>query len=504
MKKHLYAIIIPIFCLTGTSTKAQFLSFKKPANALRSYTIRTGEGDKLQNFVNFTELERTGQDSFFYRLSVMDEQLSKAGHIDFSDAYLKPMAAARGAGLLCIAYLRTEKPRIKLFQKPQTEGELFFQFIDSAGTIRYTFSRTVDLLADAANVGIRNPAVLRYVEGAGFLYAYGDGRPRESTMRPGNYKDDGLTDKIGLLDTQGREIWRSQTRERLSYQLQIRANHEHVWLLRERNRSVVPAEFEMNIFNMHDGKLQAVQELRHYKNDQLNNLLFDLDQQQQPVMAGITSTDEKTAKAFAEVISPGRRGLTLQITFRELLRDKYKDIYIARWKDTALSWQLFPLSDTSKLTRDLSIDMMNNAFVPCYSFLDSLNTVRFLGPLFNSAGSGFETHTIGQMRLDNSGQLVMEQTYNTDTVERIFQNTHILLVPRLYSSYFKIGGRNYIAIGDAKNMRIIDYRTQKIIKQIRRKTDDVNRTFFCSRDGHISIMETDALGNTNVFIEPID
>lgn len=509
MKPIASLLFILLLCTEGN---AQLLSQKRKNDAINTTSLRIYRNECISDFVEITEMELLEKDSMHYRINLYDDMVQEAGHIDFNDKYLTPYAAASGAGLLCIAYLRTEQRGAKngagiFFTKlPKPQGEIYLQFIDSSGKIVHEYTETVKTSDSFGYWILRNKVVLTYVAGQGFAFAYGDGQPGAGMyLSQGYYKKTGIGNKMTFLNEKGEKKWQLEFSECYPDDLRLLATDRYLYLLRRVNKNALPAVNEMLIIDHTSGKLESQQLIYPHKNEQLNCLEFRLDARQEPVLSGIITSGTNTSWAMDKVLYPGKYSIEQKILFNMLLSKHYEALVNIRWSDTQALHTLVRLQDTTALTREAGIDATDRQVILCKAYTDSLGDTYFWGPVYEHVKfGGNASYHYAQLRLSEEKQLVFDHLYAADTVEALLGRVYLALVPRLFNSYFKIAERPYIAIEDERALRIYNFRTRETVREVKLMEDGLIRRFFCTRPGHVSMREWDLSGNRRVFVEPID
>ncbi|HTN16502.1 MAG TPA: hypothetical protein VL092_02400 [Chitinophagaceae bacterium] len=499
--------------LLGTQGNAQLISSKRKNDATNTTSLPIHQNEYISDFVEITEMELLKKDSIHYRIKLYDDMLKELGHIDFNDKYLTPYAAASGGGLLCIAYLRTEQRGTKagagiFFSKlPKPEGEIYLQFIDSSGKIVQEYTEAVKTSDSFGYWILRNPVVLSYVAGQGFVFAYGDGQPGAGMYsHRGFYKKTGIGNKMTFLNEKGEKKWQLEFSECYPDNLRLLTTGQYLYLLRGVNKNMIPAVHEMLIINSASGKLESQQLIYPHKEEQLNCLEFRLDSRKEPVLSGIVTSGTHTSWAMSKVLNPLKYSFEQKILFKMLLSKHYEALVNIRWKDTQALQTLIRLQDTTALTREAGVDATDKQAIVCEAYTDSLGDTYFWGPVYEHVKSkGNVSCRYVQLRLSPEKRLTLDHLYPADTVKAPAGITYLVWVPRLFNSYFKIAERPYVAIGDEKALRVFNFRTGETVREVKRREDGlITRRFLCTRPGHVSTVEWDFSGNRNVFVEPVD
>lgn len=485
---------------------AYTLSFPAIAQ-LRSYAFRINEGGKLLESITVRCLERIDRDSLHYRVEVADEQFRSLGKIEFNDLQLEPMSAAKGDGLLCIAYLRHQPSSLDFLSAVKKPAELYFQFIDSSGKILFDHHAPATAIVEKNIWRLRNPICLYFVKGQGFLYAYGEGQAAEGTIvYHGMYQKSRLSDKVGLLAPDGKRKWLCEIPCGLSSNLRLLGNTRNAWLLRTANTGIFPELQEITRLDMETGQIVDSQLLLPEQKAEFNNLMFEFDHKGRPSLAGLLITRKTQADAYDEVRRADQSSRAYRVNLRAMLRDVYAGLCTIYWEDKQAHTFIYPFEEQGFPNTQLEFDSTETRLLPCHALKDTAGNTHFFGPLYREQRKAvLYSPGYGQITLDEQGRLLKTLSYPTDTVRNIFINSDVRAAARVFCSYFPIVGKPYLAIGDESTLNIVDYRNCKKVHQLKRSSEQtLYRFFYCSRDGHISVYERNAAGEVVIYEEPLE
>ncbi|KAI9449600.1 hypothetical protein F5148DRAFT_1291362 [Russula earlei] len=179
--------------ITSYSTsmaKAQSKVFKEVDDEISSTMKVISQDGALVGYLAFTKLEKASEDSFNYRISIMDENLNDIGKINFKEEKLDLQAVAFEGDVLCLAYLKSniigEEFKNRKSYKSATQSaknSIFTQFLTLDGKIIKTDSKNVEIDIDAYPTGmakrsavgaLKHGIQLGNIPQKGFACFYGD------------------------------------------------------------------------------------------------------------------------------------------------------------------------------------------------------------------------------------------------------------------------------------------------------------------------------------------
>src|SRR6187551_3928732 len=105
MKKTSFLSIALFACLN--CLHAQTKVFKEVSDEISSQIKIIKQDNALVGYLAFTRLEKASQDSFNYRITIMDENLNDIGTVNFREEGLTLQDIAFEQDALCLAYLKS-------------------------------------------------------------------------------------------------------------------------------------------------------------------------------------------------------------------------------------------------------------------------------------------------------------------------------------------------------------------------------------------------------------
>src|SRR3954463_11718875 len=104
MRKFVVAVcMLLLVCSTWSQSKV----FKQVGDEISSTMKVITQDDALVGYLVFTKLEKASEDSFNYKISIMDENLNDIGTVNFREENLTLQAVSFDQDVLCLGYLKS-------------------------------------------------------------------------------------------------------------------------------------------------------------------------------------------------------------------------------------------------------------------------------------------------------------------------------------------------------------------------------------------------------------
>src|SRR3954447_8260616 len=104
MKKFAIAVCM---LLLVCGARSQSKVFKQVGEEISSTMKVVTQDDALVGYLVFTKLEKVSEDSFNYKISIMDENLNDIGTVNFREENLTLQAVSFDQDVLCLGYLKS-------------------------------------------------------------------------------------------------------------------------------------------------------------------------------------------------------------------------------------------------------------------------------------------------------------------------------------------------------------------------------------------------------------
>jgi len=207
-------VLISFIAFAALYSNAQTKIFKEVDGEVLSQMRTIRQDNILIGYLVFTQLEKATEDSFNYRITILDENLNDIGTVNFRQLKLDLQAVAFEQDVLCLGYLKTNLIGYTFKSKQEFRAALdsnqtaiYTQFIGLDGKIIKTNSVAANItIADAKDEWwvravdawgiLHNTIQLQNISETGFACFYGDRR-----------------NHLMVFDTKGNVLWKKQVTE---------------------------------------------------------------------------------------------------------------------------------------------------------------------------------------------------------------------------------------------------------------------------------------------------
>ncbi|HUB59730.1 MAG TPA: DUF6770 family protein [Puia sp.] len=275
MKNTIYVLFL---LLIIDNVNAQTKVFRQVVEDMSTQLETIRQDGNLVGYLAFNQLERSSEDSFHYRINIMDENLNDIGSVEFKEEKLFLKAVAFEGDVLCLAYIKSNfagrEFRTARQVRQATEAartSLFTQFIGLNGKIIGGRNFRMDVKPDAeweggwsrkmiGNGRLKQPVQLRNITGKGFACFYGD----DSKNR------------LLVLNTNGTVGWQKVVHDDAEG-FNLLTSGPEVSLLLKKKDQMVEGGFELLSYNSADSSAYPRLILKDRKGNSLKVLAFDND-----------------------------------------------------------------------------------------------------------------------------------------------------------------------------------------------------------------------------------
>ncbi len=473
--------------LLGVVSYAQTKVFKEVSEEISSQVKAITQDNALVGYLVFTKLEKAAENTFNYKITIMDENLNDIGTVKFTEAYITLEDVSFEQDVLCLAYTKisntlvpNENPKKKPVEKQK--DELFIQFISLDGKIIATHSNDVSLTGTT------------YLTGSGFsaryTYVYGlkHGLQVRNIAKTGFavYYGDNLKDAFMVFDTKGNLLWTKKlTLNGDRYYLHTAGSN--IYILTKVNDLAPEGGYTLHTYSTTDSMAYFRYDLKDKKGNWLKVLTFD--------------NDPNTGKAYLTgcIINPDRQ--KDYTTARDYSNGPYIGLFTLNVgnnsKEMANIYSYWNTNTIAGVSEDGLFTMPDNNFYVRYStaFKDYEGNTVFAGsavvekkllgiPKYKLADGVFiKQDSKAQLKLDNNVQCDESSYFGPAGTIAGFDK----------KGFYKVTNNetktNYIIIDDDDNTFIYNVNTKKIMRTIQHKEGKIKTNVFPAKEGHVMISE---------------
>lgn len=514
MRKLVLMLLLTIAAITSN---AQSKVFKEVSDEIAS-TVRVLTQDKtLVGYLSFTRLEAIAEDSFSYKITIMDENLNDIGTVSFKEVSLQLHDVSFENDVICLSYFKSnflgkQMKNRKELNKLTKEAKFYtlLQFMDLTGKIFKTNETNVNTKPDQhANAApdlfsislvgyasLAQPIKIANVRETGFSIFYGDDES--------NY--------LSLYNFMGEEIWKKKiVKDKSAYYTMFTSKND-VFLLKVGLLINSGSGDQVTGYNVKDNAETLQYSLKDSKTgNRLKVINFNYDPiTKMPYLTGmIVSTSNTvsyspTAKQLNKGFYKGVFTINFTGSTRKSLVEKF-----SYWSDESKEPMINAkgkFSDTkcyfdgTQAFKDFS---GNTYFIgtgvrkkpKIGSMISTLVTLPFILPPLIIAGGGYNKYSAQDAMLikqNAKGDLSLENTIEGEKIKIIMKgSSSVSAVDR--KSYSHVTNEdaktNFIIMKDNSKITIYNVNKKKTVRTIPYKDGNVITNILPAKEGHIMVSE---------------
>jgi hypothetical protein len=506
MKKWL--AIALLFLGITRSAQAQTKVFKEIGEEISSQVKAIVQDNALVGYLVFTQLERASEDSFNYKISIMNENLNDIGTINFREQKLTLQGVSLEQDVLCLAYLKSNVYGNTFKTKKECRNTMlnakdfvFTQFLSLNGKILNTNSIKAEILYTvspfsnggnwAADGKLKHNIQLRNISQRGFVCFYGDEKKNN----------------LVIFNSDGRLGWQRPIKDDAKA-FGLMSSGQDVYLLTKQKDKMLEGGYELLGFNIKDTAVYPKYILKDKQGNSLKVITF--------------ANDPVTGKPYLSgtIIDP-RKGNGF-VTGRQLAKGTYDGVFtisleshkkggfienFSYWADgsqSSISKRGLFMEDETYGRYDLSFkDYQGNTYfigsgvhkkVKWGAIVSSVLTAPFILPpmfilMFGTQKCKVQDAVL--LKQAPKGALALESTIPTN-------KTHYVPAMMLLDAYdnrlyYNVTNadkkQDYVVMGDAKNFVIYNVTQKKVQRTIPHKDGNILTTIFPAKEGHVMVSE---------------
>jgi hypothetical protein len=505
------ALYLLLLILAAPCARAQTKVFKAVAQdmAMQFETIR--QDGNLVGYLAFNQLEKSSEDSFHYRIVIMDENLNDIGKVDFNEEKLWLKAVSFESDVLCLVYVRSnfvdkEYRNSKEFrrEKDVAKAELFTQFVNLSGKILATNTVKMDIKPESQQeeysrkvVGggsLKHNIQLHNIPGKGFACFYGDD----------------TKNNLLVFNTAGKLTWKKVISEDATDFTMLTSGTEVDLLIKKKDK---PEEggFEILSYNTLDSAPYPKFLLKDKKGNSLKVLAFDNDPVTgKPFVSGLIIDPVKGMRKTANTVTGLAHHNYLGIFNISLNGHTRQDIVpvFTYWADAAKSG-IFDDEGYCQSARGFLYpkscfrDHQGNTWFVGSGFHMGIRPQSIFGvaisPLFAFATTYYcifrikyyESKNIMMVKQDSKGALSLESTIPAAKSMRTAPRVSIYECDgrRYYTVANSDTKTDYVVMDDSKNIFIYNVNLKKIARTIPRQDKTSTISVFPAKEGSVMVSE---------------
>lgn len=503
MKKSLIAALWILLALN--SLNAQSKVFKEVNDEISSEMKVITQDDALVGYLVFTQLEKASEDSFNYRIAIMDENLNDIGKINFRDEKIELQAVSFDEDVLCLAYLKSNIigarfTNYRTYKKAAENGKnaVVTQFLNLDGKIIKTNTLKVEiktienLYSGPFTVQgyLKNNIQLKNIPQKGFACFYGDEN----------------NNNLIIYNGSGIQVWKKNIPDTKGFSLLTSA--DDVYLLSKKDDKMIEGGYSVFGYNLTDGTAHERYTLQDKKGNALKVLAFQNDANTgKPFMSGyIINAENGNNFSTAKGIARGAYSGVFTINLNGPKKSDITEIY-SYWEDGSQSG----ISNKGLYTENGSYakfyqslkDYQGNTYFVGSSFIKktkwgAIASSLILSPLivvspFILMGGTQKCKIKEAMLLKQTaaGQLSFEISIPANNSTFFPARVPLSYMDKrsFYTVYNSVTRSNYLIVDDVKDIVIYNINQKKVMRKVSHKDGNLRTDIFPAKEGHIMVRE---------------
>ena len=480
-------VALVVLLLITYTLRAQTKLFREVGEEISTQMRAITQDNALVGYLAFTRLEKASEDSFNYKITIMDENLNDIGAVNFRQANLVLQAVSFEANVLCVGYIQTSltgKQTIRSYnglQKAEdaaSYSHILLQFVNLDGKVINTYSKDAHMEVRLEPGNHRAPVVegadLKYgmqiknIPKHGFAFFYGDDR----------------TQRVLVFDDKG-ELRHEMESPILADRYYLLASAEDIYLLLKRDERVPEGGFALYDFSARDLRRKNDFDLRDGYDNWLKVLSFDIDPATGDAYIAGCIINPKRENQF---LTPTDYSFTPYLGLFTLdLGNPQKEMHAncSYWDKESMP--------------GIAADGMfsNKGFYVRYTtaFKDYSGNTIFAGTALTGKGyvgaARYKLSDAAFVRQDAAGNITLDNSIPCDETKTF--GAADLLFQRDKKDYYNESNpdtkTNYVIIDDEQHIFVYNVNARKVVRTIPHKDGNVKVNVFPAKEGHMMVSE---------------
>jgi hypothetical protein len=510
MKKMLALALCSVLCVA--ILHAQSKVFKEVSDEISSQMRVITQDDALIGYLAFTRLEKASEDSFNYKISIMDENLNDMGSVNFREENLDLKAVSFEQDVLCLAYIKSNVignnyQNFKAYQRAADKAKhaVVTQFINLQGKILQTNAYNVAITttetygytgstfnAHVATGTLKHSLQLKNIGQKGFVCFYGDKN----------------VNNLMSFSPSGKELWKTVVTDSKAFALLT--SGADVYLLSKDEDKMLEGGYKVVGYNSFDGKDFAKHLLKDKKGNSLKVLDFENDPlSSKPVLTGyIINNSHGNKYGTAGHVTRGTYDGVFSVALNGHSKGEIKEIY-SYWSDGTQSPSItsrgkFAENESYPRFSETVRDEKGNTYFIGSSFIKKtkwgaigaavvLAPLIVVSPMMIGLGGTQKYKVKDAMVLKQSanGNLSFDNSIACDDTRFYPHRTPVSLVDT--KSFYTVFNANkktsFLIVDDVKNIVIYNINSKKVVRTVPHKDGQVRTNIFPAKEGYIMVSE---------------
>jgi hypothetical protein len=494
---------------------AQSKVFKEVSDEISSQVKIISQDDALVGYLVFTQLEKASEDSFNYKITIMDENLNDIGKINFKEENLLLQGVSFEQDMLCLSYLKSniighEYKSVREFKKalPSAKHYVFNQFLNLEGKViktqlfdvaiklkdeNYTYTGGYGRSKGQVFGSLKHGIQLKNISQKGFACMYGD--------EDNNH--------LVTFNAKGDILWKKTVDNANAFGLLT--SNKNIFLLSKSNKGeMLEGGYSLQGFGVGDSSAHTKFDLKDKNGNALKVLSFQSDPLTgKPYLAGnIIDADRGNGIYSTAQLTRGTYSGVFTINLDGPDKADLKPTY-SYWGDGSLDPAVSRRGRFSDIKAYANYyktikDFQGNTYFVGSSILKrprigntviSTALIPFGGiGLFTLVGKGTSKYKLSDailLKQNEKGAISVENTVACN--KSSFFNGRYPLSEKDNRSFYNVVNSNtktnYLIIDDVKDIVIYNVNQKKIARSVPHKDGKILTYVYPAKEGHIMVAE---------------
>lgn len=503
-------IVCTALCIIAISSKAQSKVFKEVSEDISSEMKIITQDEALVGYLVFTQLEKASEDSFNYKITLMDENLNDIGTVNFREEKLDLEAVSFEQDVLCLAYLKSningkEFKNKKDYTSFEAKNFIFTQFLTLNGKIIKTNATKIHLTGAGYEPwaytrgkftyysGLKHHIQLKNISQKGFTCYYGDA--------------DGCD--LVTYDLAGKELWRKNIDNEKAYSLLT--SKGDIYMLQKVGGQYAEGGYNLLSFNAEDGKAYDKVVLNDKQGNALKILSFANDPVTgTPYLSGsIIDKNKGNNTGNGKQLAKGPYSGVFVMDIKGHSKNDIKQTF-TYWNDGS---QKPAISKSGYMSETKSYAVMSSSFRDYYGntyftgseFIKKPKVGAIVASIIcfplitvtpiilaTTGTTKCKVTDVALMKLNTKGVLSFESEIPCTDSKFIRGNFPLdgFFGERSFYGVDNADTKaNYMIVDDSKDVMIYSVNQKKVVRTVSHKDGKIRTYIFPAKEGHIMVVE---------------
>ena len=506
-------VIAMFFLLTTSAANAQSKVFKEVSDEISSKIKTIYQDESLVGYLVFTKLEKVSDDSFNYKISIMDENLNDIGKVEFKEQNIDLQSVSFDQDILCLGYFKSVTKKDVNAKKNRNTGKMEYsvqtQFLNLEGKILKTNTIVAQADYNPSNLNFKFEYVkdkmvnygelkhniqIKNIPQKGFALFYGD-------------KD---KNRLIIYDSKGKQLWNKTIKDAEGGFLMLASNAGIYLLSKEKVEKTPEGGFEVQGYGFADSAAYAKVVLKDKQGNYLKVLTFANDPTTgKPYLAGNIINPKMSEKYIkARHIAKGAYSGVFSINLDGAAKSDIKESY-SYWGDGSMNPTISPkgfYEENKAYAKyyDAFRDYQGNTFFIGSSFIKRARVGSIISATLLSWTIMFPVMILavpGTSKVKITDAMVLKQNpqgrISVDNTVKCNRSNFFISKLALawggnrsfYTANNSESKTNYVIVDDEKDIFIYNVNTKKVVRTVPHKDGKISTNIFPAKEGHIMVAE---------------